>query len=66
MIQLLGWGAVIRYLLGLLTLHGALDMLSHRLGLQFRAIILPYAEAAVDVNSVFDHTLVQEKLSRRS
>lgn len=65
-IKLLGWRAVIKYLLGLLTLHEALEMLSRRLDLRFQAVILPYAEAAVDVDSVSDHTLVQEKLSRRS
>ena len=66
MIRLLGWGAVTRYLLGFLTLDEALDRLSRKFDLRIRAIILPYAEAAVDVDSVRDHYLVQEKLTSRA
>jgi GTP:adenosylcobinamide-phosphate guanylyltransferase len=65
MIRLLGWGAVIRYLLGLLTLDEALDSLSRKFDLRIRAVILPYAEAAVDVDSVRDHYIVQEKLTSK-
>ena len=65
MFRLLGWGAVIRYLLGHLTLDEALDRLSRKFGLRIRAVILPYAEAAVDVDSVRDHYIVQEKLTRK-
>jgi hypothetical protein len=66
MFRLLGWGAVIRYLLGYLTLDEALDRLSRKFRLRIRAVILPYAEAAVDVDSVRDHYIVQEKLTRRT
>ena len=65
MIRLLGWGAVIRYLLGYLTLEEALERLSRKFRLRIRAVILPYAEAAVDVDSVRDHYIVQEKLTSR-
>lgn len=58
-IGLLGWWAVIRYRLGLLTLDAALERLSRHLGLRLGAVILPYANAAVDVDSVADYDLVQ-------
>lgn len=58
-IGLLGWWAVIRYRLGLLTLDAALQRLSRHLGLRLGAVILPYANAAVDVDSVADYDLVQ-------
>lgn len=58
-IGLLGWWAVIRYRLGLLPLEEALAKLSKRLGLRMRAVILPYANAAIDVDSIADYTLVQ-------
>jgi GTP:adenosylcobinamide-phosphate guanylyltransferase len=65
-IRILGWGAVIRYLLGRLTLQSALESLSRRLHLNLGAVILPYAEAAVDIDSIADHDIVQKKLSQRA
>jgi GTP:adenosylcobinamide-phosphate guanylyltransferase len=64
-IRVLGWWAVIRYLLGRLTLQNALESLSRRLHLKLSAVILPYAEAAVDIDSIADHDIVQKKLSGR-
>jgi GTP:adenosylcobinamide-phosphate guanylyltransferase len=66
MIRLIGWGSVLCYLLGRLSLDEALDRLSRKFDLRIRAVILPYAEAAVDVDSVRDHYIVQEKLTRRA
>lgn len=51
--QLGGW-VVIRYLLGLLSLKDALRHISDRMGLRVAAVILPFPEAAVDVDSVDD------------
>lgn len=64
-IRILGWGAVIRYLLGRLTLENALQLLSHRLDLRIGAVILEQADAAVDVDSIADHKIVQDKLANR-
>jgi CTP:molybdopterin cytidylyltransferase MocA len=64
-IRILGWWAVIRYLLGWLTLENALSSLSRRLNLRLGAIILPFAEAAIDIDSVADHMIVEKKLARR-
>ena len=58
-ISLLGWRAVIRYRLGLLSLEEALAKLGKRLGLRMRAVILPYPNAAIDVDSIADLVLVR-------
>jgi len=63
-IGLLGWWAVIRYRLGLLSLEEALAKLSKRLGLRIRAVILPYANAAIDVDSIADLMLVKGALEK--
>jgi len=63
-IGLLGWWTVIRYRLGLLSLEEALAKLSKRLGLRIRAVILPYANAAIDVDSVADLMLVKGSLAK--
>lgn len=63
-IGLLGWRAVIRYRLGLLSLEEALAKLSKRLGLRIHAVILPYANAAIDVDSIADLMLVQGALQK--
>jgi len=58
------WSAVIRYRLGLLSLEEALAKLSKRLGLRIRAVILPYANAAIDVDSIADLMLVKGALEK--
>ena len=63
-IGLLGWWAVLRYRLGLLPLEEALAKLSKRLGLRLRVVILPYANAAVDVDSISDLAMVRRSFSR--
>lgn len=62
-IRLLGWLSVVRYLTGTLSLTSALNALSKKLGLRIGAVILPYPEAAVDVDSVADQVIVQKKLA---
>lgn len=64
LIGLLGWWAVIRYRLGLLSLEEALEKLSKRLGLRIRPVILPYANAAIDVDSIADLMLVKGSLEK--
>lgn len=58
-IGLLGFWAVLRYRLGWLTLDGALALLSRKVGLRIGAVILPYAHASVDVDSVDDYLHLQ-------
>ena len=64
LIGLLGWWAVIRYRLGVLPLEEALAKLSKRLGLRIRAVILPYANAAIDVDSIADLVLVKGSIEK--
>lgn len=58
-IRLLGAIALFRYRMGWLGLEAALAGLSRRIGLRIGVVILPYAHASVDVDSVSDYALVQ-------
>lgn len=58
-INAFGLLAVLRYLMGGLTLTGALDRISRRLGCRAGAVIMPQPEAAIDVDSVSDWHLVE-------
>jgi len=58
-IRILGWAAVLRYLTGRLSLDDALSGISRRLGFKAGAVIMPFAEAAVDVDSISDLELVE-------
>ncbi|MCQ4319284.1 nucleotidyltransferase family protein [Stutzerimonas stutzeri] len=62
----LGPLAVIRYLLGRLTLDQALARLSHRLDVKIGAVVLPFAEAAIDVDSPADLQLVERIVAARA
>jgi hypothetical protein len=59
-IRVLGWTAVLRYLIGRLSLEDALHRVSQRLGFKAGAVIMPFAEAAVDVDSIEDWKLVEK------
>lgn len=54
MIGRLGWRVVLRYLLGVLSREDALRLVSERMGLKVGAVVLPFPDAAVDVDSVSD------------
>jgi GTP:adenosylcobinamide-phosphate guanylyltransferase len=58
-IRLLGLWALLRYRLGWLTLDAALARLSRKVGVRIGAVILPYAHASVDVDSVADYLVLQ-------
>ncbi|AJE20231.1 nucleotidyltransferase family protein [Azotobacter chroococcum] len=62
----LGLFATLRYLLGRLTLEQALAQLSRKLGVKIGAVVLPFAEAAIDVDSRADLDLVERILAQRS
>ena len=64
-IRVLGVTAVLRYLLGQLSLAEALDRVSRRLEFKAGAVIMPFPEAAIDVDSVADLKLVQEILTKK-
>jgi hypothetical protein len=52
--------AVLRYLLGQLSLAEALERVSQRLGFRAGTVIIPFPEAAIDVDSVKDWKLVEK------
>jgi len=64
-IRVLGIIAVLRYLLGRLSLPEALDRMSGRLGFKAGAVVIPFPEAAIDVDSVRDWQLVEEIVANR-
>ena len=59
-IRLLGLWSLLSYRMGWLTLDKALARLSRRVGVRIGVVILPYAHASVDVDSVSDYVLVQQ------
>jgi len=65
MMRTLGWWPVIQYLMGRLSLEDGLQHLSNRLGIRAGAVILPFPEAAVDVDTVDDWNFVQTLLKKR-
>jgi CMP-N-acetylneuraminic acid synthetase len=64
-IGILGWWPVCKYLLGRLSLHEALARISTRLEMKIGVVILPFPEAAVDVDSESDWQLVQQILAEK-
>lgn len=64
-IGMLGWAAVLRYLLGRLTLDDAFSRLSRALDMSIAPVLLEDPTAAIDVDSVADLELVQTILAQR-
>lgn len=60
----LGWMVVLRYLLGRLSTDDALQHISRRMGIRAGLVIMPFPEAAVDVDSAADWDTVREIASR--
>ncbi len=64
-IRILGWITVLRYLTGRLTLSSAMEHLSQRLGCRAGIVVVPWPEAAIDVDSAEDLRFVQQIASRK-
>ena len=63
---LVGLDVLLLLLLKRLTLEEAAQRISQRLGIRARAVICPYAEAGMDVDKPFQHSLVEaDMLSRK-
>jgi CTP:molybdopterin cytidylyltransferase MocA len=62
----LGFAGVVRYLLGRLTLEQVQQQLSDRLGVSIGAVIMPFAQAAIDVDSPLDHQMVERFHAQRN
>lgn len=65
MLRLISLNLALRHLLGLLSLQQALDGLGRRTSTVLAAVELPWAEAAVDVDSLNDLVLAEERLMAR-
>ncbi len=65
MINKLGWLVVLKYLMGRLRLDEALERASQLLEIRAAAVMMPFPEAAVDVDTPSDWHFVEE-LARRS
>jgi hypothetical protein len=65
MMQVIGWQVVVRYLLGMLSLEEGLTRLAGSMNAKAGVVIMPFPEAAVDVDTVSDWHLVEEVLARR-
>ncbi|MCB9945067.1 MAG: NTP transferase domain-containing protein [Geminicoccaceae bacterium] len=61
----MGPGLLVSYLLRRLSLDEAMQKASQRVGAQARAVLLPFAEAAIDVDKVDDLLLADAILERR-
>jgi hypothetical protein len=65
-VKVMGFSAVLRYLLGQLTLDRALAKLSQRMGLKVGVVEMPFAEAAIDVDKIDDWLLVEAILAEKN
>ncbi len=61
----IGWGVLLSYITGRLSMNGAFQYGSKRLGMTAKAVILPFAEAAIDVDKPSDKVLVEQILRTR-
>ncbi len=66
MMRMLGGRAVIQYLSGRMSLTDALDHISSIMGIRAGAVILPFPEAAVDVDTVDDWLFVKNHLAKQT
>ena len=64
--QVLGWGAVWTYLLGGLSLDQAMHVISKKSGVSVAPVMLPFAEAGIDVDKPADLQLVESTLTARA
>ena len=65
LVRAFGWRPLLAYLLGRLTLDGAMERASRITGARIAAVSLPFAEAAIDVDKPADLALAETILARR-
>lgn len=65
LVRAFGLVALVRYLTGWLTLDTAFEHASRRLGINARAVLMPHANAAVDIDKPSDKELVEQVLAQR-
>ena len=64
--SILGWLTVLRYMLGSLTLMATIDRLSQRLGCKAGIVVMPFPEAAIDVDTKSDWHFVEQIAAQTS
>ena len=62
--RLIGWGFLFRYLMRTMTLEVATGHIAERMGAQVRTVELPFAEAAVDVDSEHDWQVIRHAVAQ--
>ena len=60
-----GWGLALLIALRRLTLDQAIGRAGKRLGIKARAVVLPFAEACIDVDKPADHEMAEAILRKR-
>jgi GTP:adenosylcobinamide-phosphate guanylyltransferase len=65
LVRAFGWRPLLAYLLGRLTLDDAMARASAIIGARIAAVVVPYAEAAIDVDKPADLALAELILARR-
>jgi GTP:adenosylcobinamide-phosphate guanylyltransferase len=66
MMGILGWWTVVRYKMGRISLDQGLEQISRKLQIRARAILLPFPEAAVDVDTVKDWIFVKNLVAKQT
>ena len=66
MMRILGGRAVLRYLMGRTSLDQGLEQISNKLQIRACAILLPFPEAAVDVDTADDWHFVQSLVKKQA
>ncbi len=66
LISALGPGPLLQFVLGRLTLDKTFAMVSRKLGLIAKPVLMPFAEAAIDVDKPADKELAELILARRN
>lgn len=60
-VSVLGWLTIVRFLMGRLSAQEALRRISGRMGIRVDKVIIPFPEAAVDVDTVADWHLAERQ-----
>ena len=66
MMRILGWWTIARYLFGRITLDKGLEELSDKMQTRVRAVLLPFPQAAIDVDTVDDLHFVQRLAKKQT
>jgi GTP:adenosylcobinamide-phosphate guanylyltransferase len=66
MMRILGWWTILRYLLGRISLDDGLEKLSNKMQISVRAVLLPFPQAAIDVDTVDDWHFVQSLAKKQT